>query len=103
MSIIEIMADFVLKVPCEFMVEMRAVWVVFKTLVADQLYATLDPMPPDIRSLNAIKFNRDIVGHVPSRNAPDMVGSRLELCDPVPELSHLKKFAVFLHLHRAHP
>ena len=32
-----------------------------------------------------------------------MIGVRLQLGDPVAQLRHLKKLAVLLHLHRAHP
>ena len=50
-----------------------------------------------------LELHRNVVGHVPGLDQPDLDKMRLKLGDPICQLGHLEKFVVILQVVGANP
>ncbi|OQB89054.1 MAG: hypothetical protein BWX84_02601 [Verrucomicrobia bacterium ADurb.Bin118] len=99
-GVIEIVAHLVLKEPTQLAVKQGLVGVVVQALVAQQRDAAFNPAPA---VLGVLELDRDVVGHVPGLEKPDLREVRFQLGNPVGQLGHLKKFVLLLQFVGAHP
>ena len=99
-GVVQVESHLVLVEPGKVAIEECFGWIDGDGVVAQQLDATLDPMPAVLRVL---ELDGDVVSHVPGLDAPDIDEMRFQLGDPIGQLHHVEVFVLVLHLVGANP
>ena len=96
--VVKVCPHLVLKKPGQLAIEKGIVRVVAQAVIPQQFDAAFHPAPA-VRKIAGpilLELDRDVIGHIPGLEEPDLGETRLQLGDPGGQLRRLEKLVVLL-------